>query len=43
MGRSAYWSLFASLAAIGLGLIGFALLLLVAGVLWMQKIINIEV
>ncbi len=28
---------------IGLGMIGFALLLLIAGVMWMQKIINIEV
>jgi tight adherence protein B len=28
---------------IGMGLIGFAILLLVAGVAWMQKIINIEV
>jgi tight adherence protein B len=28
---------------VGLGMIGFAMLLLVSGVLWMQKIINIEV
>ena len=28
---------------IGLGLVGFAILLIIAGVVWMQKIINIEV